>query len=42
MFQDKKWIRYCLLLMSEGEQSLFEIDKKYLGDFYKNRVNHFF
>ena len=42
MVKDKKWIRYCLLLMSEGEQSLFEIDKKYLGDFYKNRVNQFF
>ena len=42
MAQDKAWIRYCLLLMSEGEQSLFEIDKKYLGDFYKKRVNQFF
>ena len=42
MVKDKKWIRYCLLLMSEGEQSLFEIDKKYLEDFYKNRVNQFF
>ena len=42
MTQDKKWIRYCLLLMSEGEQSLFEIDQKYLGDFYKKLVNQFF
>lgn len=42
MTHDKKWIRYCLLLMSEGEQSIFEINKNYLGDFYKNQLNQFF
>ncbi len=42
MTQDKKWIRYCLLLMSEGEQSLFEINKNILEDFYKKQVNQFF
>ena len=35
MKSDQKWIRCCLLLMSEKEQSLFEIDEKTLGDFYK-------
>ena len=42
MTQDKKWIRYCLLLMSEGEQTLFEIDKNILGDFYDKHVEQFF
>ena len=42
MSQDKKWIRYCLLLMSEGEQTLFEIEKKYLEDYYKDHVQKFF
>ena len=39
--QDKKWIRYCLLLMQEGEQSLFEIDKNTLENFYQNQVDKF-
>ncbi len=43
MTQDKKWIRYCLLLMSEGEQTLFEINKDILeGDFFKKNVDEFF
>ena len=42
MTQDKKWIRYCLLLMMESEQTLFEINEKLLGDFYKKQVNQFF
>ena len=42
MSHDKKWIRYCLLLMMEGEQTLFEIDKKLLDDFYLKQVNLFF
>ena len=39
MKADKRWIRCCLLLMLEKEQSLFEIDEKTLGDFYKEQVN---
>lgn len=42
MTQDKKWVRYCLLLMSEGEQTIFEIDKSILGDFFKTQVDKFF
>ena len=43
MTQDKKWIRYCLLLMSEGEQTLFEINKDILeGDFFQKNVDEFF
>ena len=46
MSLDKKWIRYCLLLMMEGEQSLFEINKEInkelLSDFYQEQVNLFF
>ena len=42
MSQDKKWVRYCLLLMSEGEQTLFEINKNILEDFYQKQVDHFF
>ena len=42
MSHDKKWIRYCLLLMMEGEQTLFEINKKLLGDFYQKQVKLFF
>ena len=38
MSQEKKWIRYCLLLMLEGEQSLFEINKDTLEKFYDNQV----
>ena len=38
MSQEKKWIRYCLLLMLEGEQSLFEINKDTLERFYDNQV----
>ena len=41
MSQDKRWIRYCLLLMQEEEQSLFEIDKGTLGNFYQNQVDKF-
>ena len=41
MSQDKKWIRYCLLLMSEGEQALFEIEKNYLEDYYDSNVKNF-
>ena len=40
MKSDQKWIRCCLLLMSEKEQSLFEIDEKTLGDFYKKQVDN--
>ena len=37
---DKKYIRYCLLLMMQGEQSLFEFDKNTLGEeFYQKQVN---
>ena len=42
MTQDKKWIRYCLLLMSEGEQTIFEINKKILGDFFDKLEKQFF
>lgn len=42
MSHDKKWIRYCLLLMMEGEQTLFEINRKLLGDFYQKQVENFF
>ena len=42
MTQEKKWIRYCLLLMSEGEQTLFEINKDLLEDFYQKQVEKFF
>ena len=42
MSQDKKWIRYCLLLMSEEEQTIFEINKDILGDFYDKHVEQFF
>ena len=42
MSQDKKWIRYCLLLMSEEEQTIFEISKDILGDFYDKHVEQFF
>jgi len=42
MSHDKKWIRYCLLLMMEGEQTLFEINKKLLDDFYDKQVKLFF
>jgi len=42
MSHDKKWIRYCLLLMMEGEQTLFEINKKLLEDFYDKQVKLFF
>ena len=42
MKQDKRWIRYCLLLMSEGEQTLFEINKDILEDFYNLLVKEFF
>jgi hypothetical protein len=42
MSQDKKWIRYCLLLMSEGEQTLFEIQKDILEEYYKDQVKKFF
>jgi hypothetical protein len=42
MSHDKKWIRYCLLLMMEAEQTLFEINKKLLGDFYQKQVKLFF
>lgn len=42
MKQDKRWIRYCLLLMSEGEQTLFEINKDILEDFYNPLVKEFF
>ena len=41
MSQDKKWIRYCLLNMSEGEQALFEITENYLEDYYKNITKNF-
>ena len=40
MKADKRWIRCCLLLMLEKEQSLFEIDKKTLGDFYQTQVDN--
>lgn len=39
MSQEKRWIRYCLLLMQEDEQSLFQIDQDTLKDFYKNQVD---
>ena len=39
MKQQKKWIRYCLLLMQEEEQSIFEIDKDTLKEFYQNQVD---
>ena len=43
MNQDKKWLRYCLLLMQEGEQTLFEISKDILEkEFYEKQVNNFF
>ena len=42
MSKDKKWIRYCLLLMSEGEQTLFEINKDILEDYYNAQVKKFF
>ena len=42
MSQDKKWLRYCLLLMQEEEQTLFEINKSILEDFYQNQVDTFF
>ncbi len=42
MSKDKKWIRYCLLLMSEGEQTLFEINKDILEDYYNEQVKIFF
>ena len=42
MSQDKKWIRYCLLLMMEGEQTLFEINKDSLDNFYEKQVKLFF
>ena len=42
MSQDKKWIRYCLLLMSEGEQTLFEIDKNIVEDYYEKETKNFF
>lgn len=41
MSQDKKWIRYCLLLMSEGEQSFFEVPENYLEGVYKKIVDDF-
>ncbi len=41
MTQDKKWIRYCLLLMSEGEQALFEIGQNYLEGYYEKSVKDF-
>ena len=39
MKQQKKWIRYCLLLMQEEDQSIFEIDKDTLKEFYQNQVD---
>jgi predicted RecB family endonuclease len=39
MSADKKWIRCCLLLMLESEQSIFEINKETLGDFYQAQVD---
>ena len=43
MIEQRKYIRYCLLLMSEGEHSLFEIDKKDIDQkFYQDRVDAFF
>ena len=39
MKQQKKWIRYCLLLMQEEEQSIFEIEKDTLKEFYQNQVD---
>ena len=43
MNQDKKWVRYCLLLMSEGEQTLFEINKDILEEgFFKKIEEEFF
>jgi len=42
MTKEKKWIRYCLLLMSEGEQTLFEINEDILEDYYKEQVKKFF
>ena len=39
MKQQKKWIRYCLLLMQEEEQSIFEINKETLKEFYQNQVD---
>ena len=39
MSQEKRWIRYCLLLMQEEEQSLFEISEDILENFYKEQVD---
>ena len=39
MSQEKRWIRYCLLLMQEEEQSLFEISEGILENFYKEQVD---
>jgi hypothetical protein len=39
MSAEKKWIRCCLLLMLESEQSIFEISKETLGDFYQAQVD---
>ena len=39
MSQEKRWIRYCLLLMQEDEQSLFEIEENILENFYKEQVD---
>ena len=39
MSAEKKWIRCCLLLMLESEQSIFEINKETLGDFYQAQVD---
>ena len=41
MSQDKKWIRYCLLLMSEGEQALYEVPENYLEGHYGKIVEDF-
>ena len=40
MKQERKWVRYCLLFMSEEEQSFFEINKETLGDFYQIQVDN--
>jgi len=43
MSQDKKWLRYCLLLMQEEEQALFEISSTTLEkSFYQKQVGNFF
>ena len=42
MSQDKKWLRYCLLLMQEEEQTLFEINKSILENFFQKQVENFF